>query len=284
VRGLRRAVAGRGNSAAEPKPGSPGTEASEATQARELAPESSVEYPPSNDEIARSHLSSDDGHPGDPGRRIRKPAPIVAISTGAALVAAVAAMAALNRKAFIASLFGVGAVGIGIFAYMQSNKKRSLLFGVSAVLSVILLAIFLAALLVSGPSESLQQPKDRSSSSAALQVPSSRAASSEANPSPTLRQSSSVSSTTGARPTPSQSKSSSPQISTANLKPETAVIAQNKSHEFASGVVVGIDAVYQGWASIAVSTGTLSCPDLNPSVGESKFIITSSNEIGRAHV
>jgi hypothetical protein len=192
-------------------------------------------------------------------------------------VAAVAAMAALNRKAFVASLFGVGAVGIGIFAYMQSNKKRSLLFGASAVLSVILLVIFIAALLVAGPSESLQQPKDRSSSPAALQVPSSRAASSGASPSPTLHQSSSVSSTTGARPTPSQSKSSSPQISTANLKPEAAVIAQNKSHEFAGGVVVGIDTVYQGWASIAVSIGTLSCPDLNPSVGESKFIITSSN-------
>jgi hypothetical protein len=268
VRGLRRVARGS-NVAEEPKPSSPGAEA---PQAQGLASQSSGGEPQPGDEIVRPRTAQDDNNADDLGRKIRKPVPLVAISTGAALVAA---WGALGRPALFASLFGFVAVVVGAFGYWQNGRKRSLLYGLSVVLATAFIYFLAFPISQAG---SPQAAANRSSSPPSTEASPSPAITSVTSPSPTLHRSSSSPSDVGAK-TASPPNSPTASIPKVDLKPETATVSQGNSRWFVGNrVLIGIQTVFDNFAEISVSTKTLTCSNFSPSVGT--FIIVGVKSDG----
>jgi hypothetical protein len=272
VRVLRRVARGR-DATEEPKSGNAGMEAS---QAQEVPPpRSAAESARPRDEVARPRAGQDGSNVDDHGRRIGKLLPEAAIGAIAALAAAVPTVVGLSRRELLVSLFGVGAVVAGVLGFTQIRRKRTVLVGASAALSV----TFLVALLIAGgQGGSLHQAADKSSSPASSQPSLSSSTHPVVSPSPTLHQSVRASPATGTQSTATPQSSARTQVSSTELKPETATIFQGNSRHFVHNrVLVGIDSVSSDSAQITITTNTLSCNDLLPSVGSAYSIGTPSD-------
>ncbi len=207
--------------------------------------------------------TKDDADDSGPEPKSGRTFPVAALVTGLALVAAIAAIPSLG--ALIAYPLGAAAVLVGLVGWQRSGRGRRLWFAPAAVLLVAFFAVLATSAAggggTPGASGGLSSP-----SISPPEVPRSKAAQSIASPSPTM-----------AKPPPAPSSSITARAQEPDAKPVTAIMAQGSSRYFASGyVLVGIDTIYDNFASLNISTHSDSC-NINPSVGDFKIIGISSD-------